>query len=435
MIGNQREYMFVVRKNPELSVNEIISYLKARGIDHYLRNYTNEYFIFDTVNLDPKKMSDQIGETLKIGRILGKVETDCLKKAFGLQKKRMNMKIIEEILESSLKLPQEVVNHASEANLIGVSVYPRNVADIKFIDFNELGEVVGEVVANRLKEDAGLKREPSIVTAKNFKYKESADIRPTEARKEKFHNQNLELLIGLENRFSYIAATLGICDQEAFNKRGIYRPNRPEGWIYGMAPNYAKALVNLSEVKKGDVLLDPFCGVGTILQEAVLNGIKVFGVDINKECVDTSRQNLKYVSKEYGLGWNNIDERIIVGDARKLGEYFKEDSFDAIVTEPYLGPAFKMRPEHNDAKRVISELKSLFKETLPEMNEIIRPGKRAVIISPSIKSSTGSLSLDLREMAEQNNFKILKSILDERPHQLVSREINILYKPNDIVKC
>jgi len=324
--------MFVVRKNPELSVNEITSYLKARSIEYYLKAYSKEYLIFNIATLDPKKMSDQIGETLKIGRILGEVETDCLKKAFGPQKKRMNMEIIEEILESSLELPQEVVHHASEANLIGVSVYPRNVDDIKFIDFNELGEVVGEVVANKLKEDAGLKRKPNIVTAKNFKYKESADIRPTEARKEKFHNQNLELLIGLENSFSYIAATLGICDQDAFNKRGIYRPERPEGWIYGMAPNYAKALVNLSEVKQGDVLLDPFCGIGTILQEAVLNGIKIFGVDINKECVDASRQNLKYISKEYGLGWNNMDKRIIVGDARKLSEYFTEDSFDLFRT-------------------------------------------------------------------------------------------------------
>ena len=426
--------MFVVRKNPELSVNEITSYLKARSIEYYLKAYSKEYLIFNIATLDPKKMSDQIGETLKIGRILGEVETDCLKKAFGPQKKRMNMEIIEEILESSLELPQEVVHHASEANLIGVSVYPRNVGDIKFIDFNELGEVVGEVVANKLKEDAGLKRKPNIVTAKNFKYKESADIRPTEARKEKFHNQNLELLIGLENSFSYIAATLGICDQDAFNKRGIYRPERPEGWIYGMAPNYAKALVNLSEVKQGDVLLDPFCGIGTILQEAVLNGIKIFGVDINKECVDASRQNLKYISKEYGLGWNNMDKRIIVGDARKLSEYFTEDSFDAIVTEPYLGPALKMRPKHNDAKRIINELKSLYKDTLPEMNEIIRPGKRAVIINPSIKSSNGSLSLNLREMAERNNFKFLKSILDERPHQLVSREINIFYKPNGVVE-
>jgi len=100
----------------------------------------------------------------------------------------------------------------------------------------------------------------------------------------------------------------------------------------------------------------------------------------------------------------------------------------------YLGPALKMRPKHNDAKRIINELKSLYKDTLPEMNEIIRPGKRAVIINPSIKSSNGSLSLNLREMAERNNFKFLKSILDERPHQLVSREINIFYKPNGVVE-
>jgi len=119
-----------------------------------------------------------------------------------------------------------------------------------------------------------------------------------------------------------------------------------------------------------------------------------------------------------------------VGDARKLSEYFGENSIDAIATEPSLGPPLKKRPKYEDAKKTMSELKILYRDSVSEINKVLKPGKKAVIINPSVVSSNGSLSLNLREIAKQNNFRFCKSILDRRSHQLVSREINIFYKIN-----
>lgn len=44
-------------------------------------------------------------------------------------------------------------------------------------------------------------------------------------------------------------------------------------------------MINISGIKEG-VLLDPFCGIGSILQEAVLMGFDIRGVDIDKNCID-----------------------------------------------------------------------------------------------------------------------------------------------------
>ncbi len=46
-------------------------------------------------------------------------------------------------------------------------------------------------------------------------------------------------------------------------------------------PQLAKALMNYAEIKKGDTILDPFCGSGTTLVESLLYGANAVGIDIN----------------------------------------------------------------------------------------------------------------------------------------------------------
>lgn len=46
-------------------------------------------------------------------------------------------------------------------------------------------------------------------------------------------------------------------------------------------PQLAKSLMNYAGIKKGDLVLDPFCGSGTTLVESLLFGANAVGVDIN----------------------------------------------------------------------------------------------------------------------------------------------------------
>jgi tRNA G10 N-methylase Trm11 len=63
---------------------------------------------------------------------------------------------------------------------------------------------------------------------------------------------------------------------------------------------YSKIMVTLSHCTEGKVFLDPFCGVGNILQEAFVGEAKVNGLDINRWCVDAAKQTL-LGSHEYPL--------------------------------------------------------------------------------------------------------------------------------------
>jgi tRNA G10 N-methylase Trm11 len=54
-------------------------------------------------------------------------------------------------------------------------------------------------------------------------------------------------------------------------------------------PQLAKCLFNLAGLKPGQIVLDPFCGSGTVLLESYLNGLRGFGTDINVLAIKIAR--------------------------------------------------------------------------------------------------------------------------------------------------
>lgn len=87
----------------------------------------------------------------------------------------------------------------------------------------------------------------------------------------------------------------------------------------------SRLLVNLTRVKEGDVILDPFMGTGSILIEANLMGIYGIGVDINYDLVKITQINLNNYSLNKYL--------LIHGDSRDL--VYK--GIDGITTNPPYG--------------------------------------------------------------------------------------------------
>lgn len=54
-------------------------------------------------------------------------------------------------------------------------------------------------------------------------------------------------------------------------------------------PQLAKAMFNLAHLEPGQAILDPFCGSGTVLLEAYLNGLVGYGIDLNVLAVKIAR--------------------------------------------------------------------------------------------------------------------------------------------------
>jgi tRNA (guanine10-N2)-dimethyltransferase len=154
-----------------------------------------------------------------------------------------------------------------------------------------------------------------------------------------------------------------------------------------MMPRIARALVNISCIQKGDVLVDPFCGTGGILLEGKMMGISVIGSDIDPRMVDGSRRNVP-------------DAELLIADSAYLP--MKGASVDAVVTDLPYGQSVKIEAH---------SLEALYSDALSEIRRILRPGKKAVVVTHR----------DIRELA--SGILPLENYFEQRVHKSLTRRI------------
>jgi SAM-dependent methyltransferase len=90
--------------------------------------------------------------------------------------------------------------------------------------------------------------------------------------------------------------------------------------------------------RPGDLVLDPMCGIGTTLVEAVRAGRRAVGVEYEDRWVETARANLDLATR-HGI---DHDARVYRGDARALLDVLPQEyrgTAALVVTSPPYGPS------------------------------------------------------------------------------------------------
>jgi tRNA G10 N-methylase Trm11 len=227
-----------------------------------------------------------------------------------------------------------------------------------------------------------------------------------------------------------IGRTLAVQEFGDYEFRDYGRPKRDT--LSGMIPpKLAKMMINLSGVEKDSIILDPFCGSGTILTEAATMGYKnLIGADLSERAVEDSKKNFEWTSKSYKL--SAISYNFFQSDVRGLSKKIGEDKVNAIITEPYLGPPLKGNESEERIKKILSELSSLYKDTFESLYKITKAGAMMVIVVPIIRINNIEYKINL-EVGMWKEEQILFSdktlkLIWSRPDQKVIREIKIYKK-------
>ena len=84
---------------------------------------------------------------------------------------------------------------------------------------------------------------------------------------------------------------------------------------------------------KGELVLDPFAGIGTTLIAASDTGRNAVGFDIKKEYLDYAKKRLSQ-TKIGGFSKDSAQQLLINDDARNIPEYFEENTIALVVTSP-----------------------------------------------------------------------------------------------------
>jgi tRNA (guanine10-N2)-dimethyltransferase len=104
-------------------------------------------------------------------------------------------------------------------------------------------------------------------------------------------NPDVEVLVLLGER-AHIGIIRANIDRTLLEARKS--ENRPFSQPISLHPKFIRAMVNLTGIREGQFLLDPFCGTGGILLEAGLMEIRTYGSDIDERMIDGTRQNLEH---------------------------------------------------------------------------------------------------------------------------------------------
>lgn len=84
--------------------------------------------------------------------------------------------------------------------------------------------------------------------------------------------------------------------------------------------------------KSGELVLDPFVGVGSTLKAAAIEGRRGVGIELNKKYVSLAKQRLK--TELNGDFWTCHEQKVIQGDARVVIPTMEPESVKLVVTSP-----------------------------------------------------------------------------------------------------
>lgn len=169
------------------------------------------------------------------------------------------------------------------------------------------------------------------------------------------NRSNLDFRIFLNKDIGFLAIRL---TKEPLNKRNYEVGN----YLGALKSTIASTMVQIAteNLPKQARIVDDFCGSGTILCEAFLNGFPVYGGDISSEAVTLTTKRLKMLG-------SIVSENIKVQDATKTK--WNASYFDCAISNlPW------------DKQHEITHITELYANTIKEYKRILKPKFRLCVI-------------------------------------------------------
>lgn len=368
-------YLFILGRNVELSYVEVIEFLKKEEKNfEEIARIKNGLLVFIEEELELNAI-EKLGGTISIGKVL---------------------------IESNEK------NFSNELDKIEVYSGTKNSFNYTFWSF----PTQNELILNSLKKR--FKKEKLRATFKKL----NKPIITQEGEKEFIPSSKLieeEFFSFENNKKIFFGKIIQKNDYKKIENRDLGKPiHRPS---LDISIRLAKILINLSQIKQGETLYDPFCGIGTILQESLLQKINVVGVDKDKKAIEGAKKNLEW------FNFSKENYRLMNFDSAKVNI----PEADTLVTEPDLGILLKKIPTKEKALEMLKEFEKLLVKVINNSKEKVFG--RVVFTSPYIRIGKKRIHCNIENILKKTGYRLVCSPFPEfREGQVVGRIIFILEK-------
>ncbi|QQS70014.1 hypothetical protein IPP75_02665 [Candidatus Saccharibacteria bacterium] len=261
------------------------------------------------------------------------------------------------------------------------------------------------------------------------------------------------LIINCQNK-TIIARTTAVQDIDGYTLRDRGRPKR-DARVGMLPPKLAQIIINLAvgEVSSWPaqldspaqttrpttrlpdyptVVLDPFCGTGVVLQEALLMGYSAYGTDLEPRMIAYSEANLDWLTAKYQI----LDTKysLQAADATthqwQISKFQTPNSKIVVAGETYLGRPFTERPSSAILAQTISEVNLILKRFLQNIQPQLPQGSRLCLAVPCWFDGREQKHLPFLEHIRGMGFERVafqrasnEDLIYHREGQIVGREL------------
>lgn len=249
------------------------------------------------------------------------------------------------------------------------------------------------------------------------------------------HRGGWELLLVRNGHETILAQTMFVQDIEAYGARDQARPKR-DARVGMLPPKLAQIIVNLAVGQLTSDrpgrrlrLLDPFCGTGVILQEALLDNYSVIGSDIEPRMIEYSKTNIAWLLDKFP----QIEGYVVIEQADATSAQWP--GFSVVATETYLGRPLATLPSKDKLDPIIQDVNTIIKKFLVNLSTQLRPKQRLCLAVPAWRVGNSFKHLPLIDHLTDMGYnrKALvhvkaNDLIYYRENQVVARELLILEK-------
>lgn len=381
-------WWFILGREKELSAAEIAAVLHVEPKKFTIVKNEPLLFCVAPINTDAKELIKKLGGTIKIAEEI----------AVDLSRPQLIKSIQDELRDKSGKIT------------FGLSAY----GNVDTVELTRLGK---EIKNNLKNDDLSVRfvpnREKTLSSATvdhNNLIKKGAEFIIYESSPQKFS----------------LAKTLALQPYAEFSKRDYDRPGRDD--VSGMLPpKLAMMMINLSEPNPDDVILDPFCGSGTIITEAMIMGYQnLIGSDISAKAAADTETNIEWIKNNLNISCPKIPLHTL--DVKNLEEKIAPASIDKIIAEPYLGKPLTGGESYEEITEQSKILKQLYLDAFKIFKKILKPKGVVIFIFPHYQKGNNTITTSQPREIEKLGFALLpfggqEHLTYERPGQKLGREI------------
>lgn len=389
-----QRYIALLGRQPELSLAELQATYGRANVLHFTAD--TAVITADSIDIT------QLGGTIKAGRIaLDVPSTDW---------SRLSKKVIQHYTKE-----WEAISHKLT---LGISAYDLRVVPRQL-------QALGLDLKKQVKSRGGSLR---LIPNQDL----ALGTATSHHNKLGLSDNKIELLIIANYRTGtvVVAESTGTQNITALARRDQARP-RTDAFVGMLPPKLAMIMINLALGEKSlpnssaPTILDPFCGTGTVLQEAALRGFTPYGTDLSEKMVQYSRENL-----DWFYATNHLDTPPYTVEQADATEATWQQPIDAVVCETYLGQPFSAPPRPEKLREVVGNCNHIITKFLQNIAPQLQSGTPLCIAVPAWADTSGYFTHlpFIDKLGALGYIQARLPLLYYREGQVVARELLVLKK-------